>query len=186
MPYIILHWAIAPFSATATDGQKPSSELEEEDVWYVASEDLQPHKTTTASNTAPPATLKTLLFPQDTPSPSLPAKNPKPDVAGRQTLPSTSQQQAPKSSANVQSPVQSQKPGDSAFVPVQQAKTSPVDRQIVTQKIYDEKQIRSITEQLPANQMVWCLHKGSGCTWKGVVAQLIQHLSIYQYNQKSE
>ena len=152
----------------------------------MANEELQPHKTTTGSTLAPPATLKTLLSPQDTASPSLPSKNPKPDVAGGQILPSTSQQQAPKSSTNVQSLVQSQKPGVSAFVPVQQAKNLPVDRQIVTQKIYDAKQISSITEQLPANQMVWCLHKGSGCTWKGIVAQLIQHLSVCQYNQKSE
>lgn len=165
----------------AKESHKSSSEHEEEDVWYMANEDMQPHKTTTAGTSAPPATLKTLLSPQDAASLSLPMKHPKPDVAGRQTLPSTSQQQAPKSSANVQSPVQLQKPGDSAFVPVQQANFP-----VVTQKIYDAKQISSITEQLPANQMVWCLHKGSGCTWKGVVTQLIQHLSICQYNQKSE
>lgn len=160
-------------------------------MWYMASEEPQSHKTTTATATASP-----IVIPSNAVSSSLPAKTPKPGVPavaiGGQSLPSTSQQQAPKSqSANVvQNPVQqSQKPGDPAVVVAvqqqQQQAQCPVER-VATQVVYDVKQLTSMIQQLPATQMVYCLHKASGCTWKGVATQLIQHLTVCQYNQKSE
>ena len=168
---------------TGADSHKPSSEHDEEEVWYIASEEVQPHKTTTASTTAP-ATLQTLLSPKDTASPSLPTKKPKPDVQGP-TLPSTtSQQQHFKSSVDMKSPVLPQKPGDSASVTGQQAK-SQIDR-LSTQKLYDAKQLGPVSTQLQADQMVWCSFKHNGCTWKGAITNLIQHLSVCQYGQKSE
>ena len=176
----------------AKDSRMSTSDLEEEDVWYMAYEQPSPHKTVTSDATAPPTTasLKTLLSPKDITSPkSLPTKNKaKLDAPGGEILPSTSQQQVTKPSANVpQSQVQLQRPklGSSTSVPVQQAKC-PVDRVVTQPVIYDAKQLSSMIEQLPASQMVWCLHKPSGCTWKGVVAQLIQHLSVCQYNKKGK
>ena len=136
---------LTTFPAIAIDDRKPSSELEEEDVWYVANEELQTHKTTStaSSTTAPPATgtLKTVLSPKDTTSPSLPTIKPNGDIPGQggQNISPIFQQQVPKSSANVQTPaLQLQKPpGGSAFVPVQQqakssanALRSPVESQM--------------------------------------------------------
>ena len=197
---------------------KSSSELEDQEVWYLADEEPQPQKTTStaSSTTAPPATgtLETLLSPKNITSPSLPTKKPNGDIPGQggRIVPPISQQQVPKPSANVQSPAQqSQKPpGGSAFITVkQQAKSSanalqsPVESQkppgdpglapvqqgarVTTQQVvYDVNQLASMIQQLPANQMVWCLHKSSGCTWKGVATQLIQHFLVCQYNPKSE
>ena len=102
---------------------KSSSEHEEEDMWYVANEEIQPHKSTTASTT-PSATLQTLLSPNIT-TPSVPIVKPKSDIQGQTLSSTTSQQhQQSKPSVDMKSQVLPEQPRDSVSVPGQLTKSS--------------------------------------------------------------
>ena len=185
-----------------------NEELQTHKTTSTASSTTAPPATGTLKTVLSPKDITSPSLPTKKPNGDIPGQ-------GGRNIPPIFQQQVPKSSANVQtpalqlqkppggsafvpvqqqaksstnalrSPVESQMPGDSGVAPVQGAKCPGADR-VTAQVVYDVNQLASMIQQLPANQMVWCIHKASGCSWKGVATQLIQHLSVCQYNPKSE
>ena len=152
-------------------GCKPDLELEEEEeVWYMASEETSPNKqasNSTKTNTTVPAS------PMDSPVKLMLSNKPTAESAVRLDLQSIAHQQ-PKFPASTQGPVQMHKPTRFPLTPEKLER-----RSIRTQKVYAENKLES--EQL-LQMLVECKYKGNGCAWRGELARQSQHVSICQYN----